>query len=97
MLAFCWQFDAGKPMPPWREHALPYNFPVLRAVLWHRIRTVASEIDLPFCVFQCSSCLGVWDWLSLEGPRVTRMRLVQKGDSKILLEPPSAQFNLCLF
>lgn len=92
MLAFCWRFDKmqGNLMSPWTKYSLPSNFPVLCVMLQHWMRTMPSEIEVLFLMFQCSSCLGEWDWLSLEGARVTRMRLIQKGDNKILLGPPGA-------
>lgn len=92
MLVCRWQFDKmqGNLKATRKRHSLPYNFPVPCGMLQQRMRSMASEIEVLFLMFQCSSCSGVWDWFSLKGARVTRMRQAHKGDSKVLLGPPGA-------
>lgn len=55
------------------------------------MKTPASDIEVLFLMF------GWVGLVSLEGANVTRMRLAQERDTKILLGPPGAEFNIYLF
>lgn len=67
-------------------------------MLQHHVRTTASEIEIPFLMFRCSSFLGVRDWFSPEGQHEQNEAISGgRQEGGYCLGHMGMEFNICLF